>query len=112
MDVQMPIMNGIDATARIRDIERSEAAQPGVDGQIGRDRTNIIVLTGLDNEEDQDAALGAGADMFMTKPVSMKKLYKCLQDIGREGYTTVRQVPSWSSTSANGAKSNGGGSGA
>ncbi|KAJ3039742.1 hypothetical protein HK097_002745, partial [Rhizophlyctis rosea] len=95
MDVQMPIMNGIDATARIRDLERDDLKDPqGNEGDLGRDRTNIIVLTGLDNDEDQEAAMTAGADMFMTKPVSMNKLYKCLQDLGREAYTRVRQVPS------------------
>ena len=64
----MPIMNGIDATARIRDLERDELTDAeGNDGDLGRERTNIIVLTGLDNDEDQEAAMTAGADMFMTK---------------------------------------------
>jgi len=64
MDVQMPRMNGLDATRRIRELELAEQ----------RERTPIIALTASVLEEDQIDARRAGMDGFATKPVELDKL--------------------------------------
>ncbi|KAI8822537.1 uncharacterized protein EV422DRAFT_524360 [Fimicolochytrium jonesii] len=96
MDVQMPVMNGIDAVAIIRRREREFAAEAertnvknsantteaALNGKQGApSRTNIVVLTGLDSPEDQKAAMTAGADLFLTKPVSMKRLHAYISQL-------------------------------
>jgi CheY-like chemotaxis protein len=55
MDVQMPVMDGLEATRRIK-------ADP-----LGR-ATSIITLTASALEEDRKAAFQSGADDFLSKP--------------------------------------------
>ena len=64
MDVQMPGMDGLEATRRIR---QAEAA-----GQ--RKRTPIIAMTASVLERDRDATRDAGMDGFTTKPVDIAAL--------------------------------------
>ncbi|KAF3926177.1 hypothetical protein ABW21_db0205006 [Orbilia brochopaga] len=59
MDINLPVMNGLDATRAIRKIERAEG-NPGL--------TFIVALTGGDNIEE---ALAAGCDKFCTKPLDL-----------------------------------------
>jgi CheY-like chemotaxis protein/HPt (histidine-containing phosphotransfer) domain-containing protein len=65
MDVQMPVMNGIEATQRIR-----------VEGM--NTRTTIFALTAAVQKSDELAVLGAGCDDCITKPVDRKKLERKL----------------------------------
>jgi signal transduction histidine kinase/DNA-binding response OmpR family regulator len=60
MDVQMPEMNGLQATTQIR---REEAI--GV-------RVPIVAMTASAMSEDRDRCLAAGMDDFISKPVSYK----------------------------------------
>jgi CheY-like chemotaxis protein len=62
--MQMPVMSGFDA---IRAIRKLEAENTGI-----MKRSLIIALTGLASGEDIEAAYGAGADLFLTKPVPFK----------------------------------------
>jgi len=64
MDVQMPGMDGLEATRRIR---AGEAAN-------GRKRTPIIAMTASVLERDRDATREAGMDGFTTKPVDVAVL--------------------------------------
>ncbi|KAK6823562.1 hypothetical protein PG987_013819 [Apiospora arundinis] len=68
MDISMPIMNGIDATRRIREFE-NERQLPC---------TNIIALTGLASLDVQRDAKSAGIDMFLPKPVRFAELKELL----------------------------------
>ncbi|MEB3225534.1 MAG: CBS domain-containing protein [Synechococcus sp.] len=61
MDIQMPDMDGLEATRQIRRQMRDVAIP-------------IIALTALAMHGDHDLCLAAGADTYMTKPVSLKEL--------------------------------------
>ncbi|WP_374584765.1 MHYT domain-containing protein [Pseudoduganella sp.] len=64
MDVQMPGMDGLEATQRIR---AGEAAK-------GRARTPVIAMTASVLERDREATREAGMDGFTTKPVDLAAL--------------------------------------
>jgi PAS domain S-box-containing protein len=64
MDVQMPVMDGIEATQCIRRWEQ--------DG--GRRRLPIVALTAGAFEDDHRRCLEAGMDAFLTKPVKLDEL--------------------------------------
>lgn len=61
MDIQMPIMDGLEATRTIREIN----CLPDVP---------IIALTGLAREIGREQCFAAGVDDFLTKPVDIDQL--------------------------------------
>ena len=63
MDVQMPDMDGLNATAEIRELERAS----------GRN-VPVIALTAAALKEEMESCYQAGMDDFITKPVDAKKL--------------------------------------
>jgi signal transduction histidine kinase/BarA-like signal transduction histidine kinase len=65
MGVQMPFMNGLDATQAIRKIP-------------GRESTPIIAVSGNDYDEDKQRCLDAGMNAFLAKPVQPEILYGAL----------------------------------
>ena len=67
MDWQMPGMDGIETTRRIRE-------------KIGSEVT-IIFLTAYDYSEIEDAAKAAGVDAFITKPLFLSRLTAALKQI-------------------------------
>ena len=75
MDIQMPQLNGIDATKRIRQLEA---------GQPGR-RTAILALTANTLVEDRYACFEAGMDGFLIKPLDRDKLAEALANLPPRG---------------------------
>ena len=75
MDIQMPVMDGMEATTEIRKYEKLHELQPAI----------IIALTALTTLQAEQEALDAGADRFMNKPVSIKKLREVVGGYFREG---------------------------
>jgi CheY-like chemotaxis protein len=69
MDLQMPVMDGFEATRRIRELEI----------QRGRVASSIIVVSANCLEEDVAAARAVGADSHLPKPVSVAALLSALQ---------------------------------
>ncbi len=66
MDVQMPIMNGYEATQKIRALEN-------------KDHANIPILAMTANafEEDKQAAIDSGMNGHIAKPIDIGKLMAC-----------------------------------
>lgn len=77
MDVQMPIMNGYEATRAIRALKRKEAQE-----------IPIIAMTANAFAEDQKAALDAGMNVHLPKPIDVELLKKvireCIQERNKE----------------------------
>jgi len=69
MDIQMPIMDGIEATAKIREREGE-----------GR-HTPIIALTAYALVGDRDKFLSYGLDEYIPKPVKMGELFQLLEEV-------------------------------
>ena len=68
MDVQMPILNGYETTKKIRQMEdRKKAEIP------------ILAMTANAFSEDRQAALEAGMNDHVAKPIDMNKLIPTLQ---------------------------------
>jgi CheY-like chemotaxis protein/HPt (histidine-containing phosphotransfer) domain-containing protein len=66
MDCEMPVMDGFDATRRMRDIER---VMRGLrDEEPSRSRTPIVALTAHALAEVRERCLEAGMDDFLVKP--------------------------------------------
>jgi signal transduction histidine kinase/CheY-like chemotaxis protein len=64
MDVQMPIMDGLEATKIIRGIEKEKSLTP----------TRIIALTANAMKQDRDECIAAGMDDFLSKPIQLEEL--------------------------------------
>lgn len=67
MDVQMPVLNGLDATAQIRRMNRKDAREVA-----------IIAMTANSFQEDRENALAAGMDGFIAKPFEADQLIQTL----------------------------------
>ncbi len=70
MDIQMPLMNGFEATKAIRKIPNKAKAN-----------TIIIALTANDFKEDKITALESGMNGYLTKPIKAEALIKTLSDL-------------------------------
>jgi signal transduction histidine kinase/ActR/RegA family two-component response regulator len=75
MDVQMPVMDGLSATRKIRAIEHDIAPLE----RMNRTRAIIIAMTANAMKGDRQACLDAGMDDYLTKPVSPDVLLAMLQ---------------------------------
>ncbi len=69
MDVNMPDMDGIEATIRILELEHSE----------GRAHTPIIACTAHAFQDERQRILAAGMDNFLTKPLDPRRLLHVLE---------------------------------
>ncbi len=68
MDVQMPVMNGYEATKAIRNLDRGDAAD-----------IPIIAMTANAFAEDEREALRAGMNVHLTKPIDVELLRQVIR---------------------------------
>ena len=74
MDIQMPEVNGLDATRRIRERER----------QKGTGHLPIVAMTAHAMAEDRYRCLDVGMDGYVTKPVRPEELARAMADVLRD----------------------------
>ncbi|MDP2104784.1 MAG: response regulator, partial [Desulfobulbaceae bacterium] len=81
MDLQMPNMDGMEATRRIRALEACEERN----SYLGlKERLSPVPIVGLSahaRKEDADEAKGAGMNDFLTKPIVRAKLVEVIRQI-------------------------------
>ena len=65
MDIMMPVMDGLEATVKIREIESLDPCLV---------RTPIIALTANTMDNDRDKCISYGMDDFMSKPFDIEIL--------------------------------------
>jgi two-component system sensor histidine kinase/response regulator len=82
MDVQMPVMGGLEATRLIRERER---------GQGGH--VPIAALTAHAMSGDRELCLNAGMDGYATKPLHAAELYSLVDQLARASRLVEGQVP-------------------
>jgi CheY-like chemotaxis protein len=73
MDVEMPDMDGLAATAEIRASERA----------LGRRETPIVAMTARALSEDRERCLAAGMNGYVTKPIRSKTLFDTIESCAR-----------------------------
>src|SRR5450432_1104692 len=70
MDRQMPVMDGLTATRKIRAWEQAN----------GRPPTPIVALTASALKGDRETCLAAGCTAFLTKPIKQEVLLQAIKD--------------------------------
>jgi CheY-like chemotaxis protein len=78
MDVDMPVMDGLSATRRIRDRE------------AGMDRRTLVVA--LTSNENRDECLEAGMDAFLAKPFDLEAFHRVAAVLLQQRQRATRQV--------------------
>ena len=78
MDVQMPEMDGLEATAMIRQMEADSAL-----AAQERKPIPIIAMTAHAMKGDREKCLEAGMDDYISKPISSDELYAVLEKYAR-----------------------------
>jgi CheY-like chemotaxis protein len=69
MDVRMPVMDGLEATRKIRALLRPDAKS-----------IPIIAMTANVFTEDMDSCISAGMNDFLSKPIDTRKLFGILSE--------------------------------
>ena len=64
MDVQMPVMSGLEAVEHLREMERTE----------GRARLPVIAMTANAMKGDREICLAAGMDDYLPKPINQAEM--------------------------------------
>jgi PAS domain S-box-containing protein len=79
MDVQMPEMNGFEATRAIREIERTRGGH-----------VPIVAMTAHAIKGDRERCLAAGMDFYLPKPIKAENLYRAIEDARAAVYDIER----------------------
>ena len=76
MDCQMPVVDGFEATRRVRAMEERNSLP----------RTAIIAMTALAMAGDREKCMAAGMDDYMVKPIRRKEMIQILEKLGYGRY--------------------------
>jgi CheY-like chemotaxis protein/HPt (histidine-containing phosphotransfer) domain-containing protein len=81
MDMMMPVMDGLEATRRIRAMGTDAAKVP------------IVAMTANAMESDRERCMEAGMDDYISKPIKAQELLALLQQVGRGDANANSQIP-------------------
>ena len=73
MDLRMPVMDGLEATRKIRSLDRKDCKE-----------IPIIALSANAHENDIENSLKAGMEAHLVKPIDVDKLYSTLNEYMKE----------------------------
>ena len=76
MDIQMPGMDGIETTKRIRELEGKASQTP------------IVALTAYALQGDREKFLSLGVNEYISKPIDMIKLFQVIEDLTAVNYSS------------------------
>jgi CheY-like chemotaxis protein len=82
MDVQMPVMDGIEATQEIIEFEKEEELP----------HTPIIAVTANVLKGDRERFIGAGMDDYISKPIETSELERVLENVAKHKYDKYEDV--------------------
>jgi len=75
MDVEMPVMDGLTATKKIREWEKKNSSKP----------TPVLALTAHALQEHKEKSKEAGCDGHVTKPIKKAVLFEAIEKYTKEG---------------------------
>lgn len=90
MDIQMPVMDGIEAARRIREKEAEDRVTP------------VIAITAYALNGDKEKFLALGMDGYLSKPIQMDELFSMLEQVSNSKDGLVQHVPEKIELSENG----------
>lgn len=70
MDIQMPVMDGVETVAHIRELERSSGSH-----------LPVIALTAHAMKDDKAHCLAAGMDGYVSKPIDPDELFAVMDKV-------------------------------
>jgi len=76
MDLKMPVMDGLEATRKIRQYEQEQNSKGPVCARVP-----IVAMTAYDDDQERSASKNAGMDGFISKPIDIKSIGSTLQQI-------------------------------
>jgi len=80
MDVNMPVMDGLTATRKLREVDGPNRHSP------------VVVLSASARAEDHEAGYAAGADAYLNKPIDFKALAAVLNRAADGGRERLREA--------------------
>lgn len=83
MDLDMPVMGGMEAVRRLRAMEAAD----------GKARCTMVALSSHEDEQTQQAALAAGFDRYLVKPVTRDSIRDTLLALQGHGAAALRPAP-------------------
>ena len=75
MDIEMPVMNGFDALARIRALEAEASRKPAV----------VVAFSSYDDETMRRRCRAAGFDAYLGKPAARERIHEILHAVAAGG---------------------------
>jgi CheY-like chemotaxis protein len=83
MDLDMPVMGGLEAVAKLREHERASQAR----------RCTMVALSSHEDEPTQKLALAAGFDRYLVKPVTREAIHATLLELYTPGAAALQPPP-------------------
>ncbi|MDT8446259.1 MAG: response regulator [bacterium] len=75
LDIMMPLMNGHDCLAKLRELEWDKGLEKG-------EGSKVVMVTALGDARNVMTAFSAGAEYYLVKPIQQKKLYELMSEMG------------------------------